>query len=79
MTQPAGRILKGDQVNIEGTCQLGVPRGEHKSAQNMNVAAKSPQARIIENNEGHVIIQVVCSCGKQINLRGEYIAPHLSK
>lgn len=78
MTQAAGRILKGNEVNIEGTYQLGFPQAEHKSVQNVNIAGKSPQVKIIENNEDFVIFQVVCSCGKQINIRGEYITPHSS-
>jgi hypothetical protein len=32
----------------------------------------SPKVKIVENNEGYVAIQVICSCGQQINLRGEY-------
>ena len=78
MTQTTGRILKGSQVNMEGKYQLGLSQADHNSAPNMNTTVKEPQARIIENNEGHVVIQVVCSCGKQINIRGEYIEPHTS-
>ncbi len=73
MTQAAGRILKGNQVNIEGTYQLGLSQADTKSAQNMNTTINSPQAKIIENNEGYVVIQVICSCGKQIDLRCEYV------
>ncbi len=36
----------------------------------MNSTLKSPQVKIIENNEGYVVIQVICSCGEQINLKG---------
>lgn len=72
MAQAAGRILKSNEVNIEGTYQLGFSHADHKAAQNMNTTLKSPQAKIIENSDGYVIIQVVCSCGQQINLRGEY-------
>ena len=72
MTQAAGRILKGNQVNIEGTYQLGLSQADTKSAQNMNTTINSPRAKIIENNEDYVVIQVVCSCGKQIDLRCEY-------
>ena len=73
MTQVTGRILKSSQVNIEGKCQLGLSQANHSSAQNLKTSVRSPQAKIIENNEGYVIIQVTCSCGEQINIRGEYI------
>lgn len=78
MAQTTVRILKSSQVNIEGKCLLGLPQKEHNSTLTMNTTVKQPQAGIIENNDEHVIIQVVCSCGKQINIRGEYIAPHSS-
>ena len=75
MTQTAGKILKGSEVNIEGKYQLGFSQANHSSAQNIKTSAMSPQVKIIENNEGYVVIQVTCSCGEQINIRGEYIIP----
>jgi hypothetical protein len=78
MTQTTGRILKGNQVNIEGKCRLGLSQANHNSAQNMNTMVNSPQARIIENNEEYVVIQVPCSCGKQITIRGKYVGSQSS-
>ena len=66
--------MKRNQVNVEGEYRIGFSQVDHNSAHNMNTTLKSPQVKIIENNEGYVVIQVVCSCGKQINIRGEYIA-----
>ncbi|MBN2588255.1 MAG: hypothetical protein JXA96_00200 [Sedimentisphaerales bacterium] len=74
MKQTTGRILKSDQVNIEGKYKLDVSQANHCSPQSMNTTLKSPQVKIIENNEGFVVIQVICSCGKHINLKGEYNA-----
>ena len=78
MTQTAGKILKGSEVNIEGKYQLGFSQAKHDTPENMNTMPVSPQAKIVENNEGYVVIQVVCSCGKHINLRGAYTAPQKS-
>jgi hypothetical protein len=78
MAQTTGRILKGNQVNIEGKYQLGLSQANHSSPENMNTMLKSPQVRIIENNAGYVVIQVTCSCGEQITLRGEYNESHKS-
>ena len=72
MTQTTAKILKSDQVNIEGKCRLGLSKDNHSTHGSMNTSLKAPQAKIIENNDGYVVIQVVCSCGKQINIRGEY-------
>lgn len=72
MTQTTGKILKSDQVNFEGSYQLGLSQANHSTPENMNTIVKSPQVKILENNKGYVVIQVTCTCGKQIILRGEY-------
>ena len=67
-----GKIIKSDQVNVEGKYKLALSHANHCSPESMNTTLKSPQVKIIENNEGYVIIQVICSCGERINLKGEY-------
>ena len=78
MKQTTGRILKSDQVNVEGKYKLEMSHVNHCSTGNMNSALKSPQVKIIENNEGYIVIQVTCSCGEQINLKGNYITQNKS-
>lgn len=72
MKQSTGKILKSDQVNIDGKYKLEFSHGNHCSPVSMNTTLRKPQVKIIENNEGYVVIQVICSCGQQINLKGEY-------
>ena len=74
MKQTTGKIIKSDQVNIEGTYQLGLSQANHCSHESMNTTLRTPQVKIIENNDGYVVIQVTCSCGQKINLKGEYNA-----
>jgi hypothetical protein len=78
MTQTTGKILKSSQVSIEGKYQVGFSHANHNSPENLNSMPVSPKVKIIENNEGYVVIQVTCSCGQQINLRGEYKENHKS-
>ena len=66
------------QELVEGNYTLGLSQANHCSPGSMNTTLKAPQAKIIENNEGYVVIQVVCSCGEQINIRGEYNVTHKS-
>ena len=68
MIQAKQRIIKGNDASIEGKYTIESP----DSANNINSAVKAPQARIIENNENYVVIQVNCPCGKDIHIRGEY-------
>lgn len=72
MKQTTGKILKSDQVNIEGKYKLELSHGNHCSSESMNTTLKQPHVKIIENNDGYIVIQVICSCGEQINLKGEY-------
>ncbi len=74
MKQTTGRILKSDQVSIEGKYKIDLSQVNHCSPENMNTTLKSPQVKIIENNDGYVVIQVICSCGQQINIKGNYNA-----
>ena len=76
MKQTTGRILKSNQVNVEGKCQLGLSHAVHSSHENINNTLQEPKVRIIENNEGYVVIQVICSCGEQINLKADYNIPN---
>ncbi len=78
MEQTSGKILKSNQVNIEGKYKLELSQANHCSHDGLNNKLKSPQVKIIENNEGYVVIQVICSCGEQINLKGNYIAQNKS-
>jgi len=76
MKQTTGRILKSNQIHVEGKCQLGLSQAGHSSHENMNTTLQEPKVRIIENNEGYVVIQVICSCGEQINLKADYNVPN---
>ena len=68
MVQITGRILKADDVNMEGKFNLG----NSDSSGCIKTPEQTSQARIIENDENHIIIQINCSCGREILLRGEY-------
>ena len=72
MKHTSGKILKSDQVVIDGKFKLDFSQFNHCTSDSMNTTLKSPQVNIIENNEGFIVIQVICSCGKEINLKGEY-------
>ncbi len=78
MEQTTKKILKSNQVNIEGKYKLELSQANHRSHDSLNNKLKSPQVKIIENNEGYVLIQVTCSCGEQINLKGNYITQNKS-
>jgi len=75
MTTTAGRILKSDDVKLEGQYHLEVMKGGSSlpahSHQGDGVLAE-PQVRIAENHPEFAIIEITCSCGTTMQLRCEY-------
>ena len=74
MTEISGRILKSDDVELDGQYRLGlVPdKSDTSGAGHANAVMAAPQAQIIENHPGHAVIEVTCSCGAQVCLKCEY-------
>jgi hypothetical protein len=68
MIQAKQRIIKGNDANIKGKYTIESPESTHS----INSVVKSPKVKIIENDAGYVVIQVNCSCGKDIYIKGEY-------
>jgi hypothetical protein len=74
MTETSGRILKSDDVELEGRYHLGLlqDKFERGEAAQTDDATAAPQAQIIENHTDHAVIEVVCSCGAKVYLRCDY-------
>lgn len=74
MIETSGRILKSNDVELEGQYRLGLAQNEvqgRKPAQTTAVSA-APQAQIIENHPDHAVIEITCSCGAKVCLKCEY-------
>lgn len=74
MARTSGRILKGQDVELQGQYRLEAgqvtpPKPEPSPAQ-AGPAVK--QARIIENHPDYVVLEVTCSCGAKMVLRCKY-------
>ncbi len=74
MTETSVKILKGDDVELEGRYHLEFVQDEPIRGEpaQTNDAAAAPQAKIIENHADHAVIEVVCPCGAKVNLRCDY-------
>ena len=74
MTRTSGRILKGQDVELQGQYRLEAgqvtPSKAGPSPAQANSAPK--QARILENHPDHVVLEVTCSCGAKMVLRCKY-------
>ncbi len=69
MIRTSGRILKSEDVKLEGQYRLDVGQAGSLPAETDSVPK---QARILENHPEYAVIEVTCSCGTKMVLRCEY-------
>lgn len=72
MPKPAGHIIKGDDVTLEGQFHLNVGQAQINQSQQKGSALTAPQVRILENNPEYAVIGIVCSCGTEMSIRCDY-------
>ena len=69
-----GRILKKDDVKLDGQFQLDLEQDNFESPEQVRTvtAVCEPHAQIIENQPDFAVIEVTCSCGAKVCLKCEY-------
>ena len=74
MQKTAGRILKGEEVKLEGQLHLDVAQaGTTMARPNENrILQATPKVRIVQNHPEFAVIEVTCSCGTKMNVKCEY-------
>ena len=74
MIRTTGRILKSENVQVEGQYRLEASQAGSSKAGVLPPGAHAVprQARIVENHPQYAIIEVTCSCGGKTLLRCEY-------
>lgn len=72
MQQAIGRILKGDDVELEGQYRLQVTQPEPSSAESQRLGAARAEVRLVENHAAFAVIEVTCTCGRRTYLRCQY-------
>lgn len=72
MMRTAGRILKSNEVKLEGQFHLDTAQAGLDSPKQQVAASSAPQVRILENHPEYAVIEVTCSCGTRMSLKCEY-------
>ncbi len=72
MEKAAGRVLKSNNVKLEGRFRLDAGPGVKCPVNERNAALASSQVRIVENLPEFAVIEVTCSCGVKTLIRCEY-------
>lgn len=71
MIKGPARVLKSDDVTLQGQFHLDVAQSNSKTAKKPNMLS-TPQARVTENHPDFALIEITCSCGARMFLRCEY-------
>jgi protein associated with RNAse G/E len=72
MAASAGKILKSQDVKVEGQFQLNFNNVGINTSDNRNSISREPQVRISESQPGFAVVEVICSCGSKIYIKCEY-------
>ena len=72
MATAAGRILKSDEVKLEGRFLLDAVQAGSNLPKQQVAASSAPRVRILENHEQYAVIEVICPCGTRMSLKCEY-------
>jgi hypothetical protein len=72
MMQTINRVLKSDEVEIDGMCHLGIGRSALNTQHGKNTSSVAVKAKILDNNNDYALIELTCSCGKKTLVRCEY-------
>jgi hypothetical protein len=73
------RLIKNDEVNVNGSIQLG-PSGtvagaglETSPLSKASLEVGPQEARIVESNSEFAILEVVCGCGCKSQIQCHYV------
>jgi len=72
MEKAARRILKSNDVKLEGRFCLNTSQGNPGLANGRNVISAPAQVRIVETHPEFAVIEVTCGCGTKTQIRCEY-------
>lgn len=72
MIKAAGRILKSNDVKLEGQFHLDIAHAGSNLPKQQVAGSSAPQVRILENHPEYAVIEVTCSCGTKMSLKCEY-------
>jgi hypothetical protein len=72
MQEPANRILKSDDVEVDGRLHLDLAAASPSAQNGKPVTAGITKVRILENQNEYAVMEVTCSCGRKTIIRCDY-------
>jgi hypothetical protein len=74
MIKTAGRILKSNDVKLEGRFHLDLAKAGLQVPKQQVAASAEPQVRVLESHPEYAVIEVTCSCGRKMSVKCDYAA-----
>ena len=72
MIKTAGRIIKSENVKLEGQFLLDVTQVGPDMPPQQIAHSSAPQVRVLENHPQYAVIEVTCGCGTKLSLKCDY-------
>ena len=72
MVQPVNRILKSDDVEVDGLLHLDLVAACPSTQNGRHAAVGKQSVRILENQNEYAVVEVTCSCGRKTIIRCDY-------
>ena len=72
MVKTAGRILKSEDVKLEGSFHLDVELADPAPPKGKNAANAPSQVHIVEKHPDFAVLEITCHCGTKSYVRCEY-------
>ena len=72
MPKLAGRILKANDIKLEGQFHLDVEQTRAELQKDNSAILSTPQVRITETQSDYAVIEVTCCCGSKTYVRCDY-------
>ena len=79
MPKLAGRILKANDIKLEGQFHLDVVQPGAGLQKNNSAILSKPQVHITETQSAFAVIEVTCCCGSKTYLRCDYATAQTSE
>ena len=79
MPKLAGRILKANDIKLEGQFHLDVVQPRAGLQKNNSAILSTPQVRITETQSDFAVIEVTCCCGSKTYVRCDYATSSASE
>lgn len=72
MQKASGRILKSENVKVEGRFQFDAQNNIASETGTTPTPPGGARAQIVEKNSDYAIVEIICGCGQKTQIKCQY-------